>query len=102
MPATTPTRRLPTTQRIDSRGQLVIEEEIRRALGVRPDSVARQQLVDDHVEIRFYPAEHKRSLRGILAGSRKRRVPPEEWDEERRTAQAKAVRAEWEQESQDG
>lgn len=29
--------------------------------------------------LRSYPVEHKRSLRGILAGTRKRRVPPEEW-----------------------
>lgn len=88
----------PAAHKVDLNGQLVIEKAIREALGVKPGSVAIEQLVDDHVEIRFYPPEHNRSLRGILAHSRKRRVPPEEWEEERRRAWPDAVRAEWGQE----
>ena len=91
----------PVAHTVDSQGQLVIEKEIRKALKVEPGSVALQQLVGDHVEIRFYPAEHKSSLRGILGASRKRRIPPETWEDERHRAQAKAVRAEWRREAQD-
>lgn len=53
--------------RVGSKGQVVIEKEIRDRLGVAPGWTAFQQLVDDHVEIRFFPPEHNRSLYGILA-----------------------------------
>jgi AbrB family looped-hinge helix DNA binding protein len=52
---------------VGEKGQLVIEKPIREALGIRPGSLAAQVLRDDHVEIRFYPPEHNRSLKGILA-----------------------------------
>ncbi len=101
MLATNLSRPRPTAHKVDLNGQLVIEKTIREALGVKPGWVAIEQLVDDHVEIRFYPPEHNRSLRGILARSRKRRVPPEEWEEQRRRAWPDAVRAEWSQEHRD-
>ena len=48
-------------------GRVVIEKEIREKLGIKPGWLAIQQLVGDHVEIRFIPPEHDRSLAGILA-----------------------------------
>jgi AbrB family looped-hinge helix DNA binding protein len=51
---------------IGSKGQVVIAKEIRDRLGVGPGWKAIQRLVDDHVEIRFIPPTHKRSLAGIL------------------------------------
>lgn len=52
---------------VGAKGQVVIDKAIREALGVDAGYVAVQRLVDDHVEIHFYPPEHSRSLLGILA-----------------------------------
>ncbi|HXM70397.1 MAG TPA: AbrB/MazE/SpoVT family DNA-binding domain-containing protein, partial [Thermoanaerobaculia bacterium] len=61
---------------VGEKGQVVIEKPIRDALGIRPGFVAIQDLRTDHVEIRFYPPEHDRSLRGVLAGAiRRSRIP---------------------------
>ncbi len=51
---------------VGEKGQIVIEKPLRDALGVQPGFLTAQTLVDDHVEIRFYPPEHDRSLRGAL------------------------------------
>ena len=71
---------------VGEKGQLVIEKPIREALGVEPGFVSVQTLVEDHVEIRFFPPEHRRSLRGILAGATRRHVSPEDWDKARQEA----------------
>ncbi|HET9016533.1 MAG TPA: AbrB/MazE/SpoVT family DNA-binding domain-containing protein [Thermomicrobiaceae bacterium] len=60
---------------VGSKGQVVIEKAIRDRLGVEPGWLALQVLVDDHVEIRFVPPEHDRSLAGVLAGHSRVRVP---------------------------
>lgn len=52
--------------RVGAKGQVVIEQRIRQALGVRPGALAIQRLVGDHVEIQFTPAPHRESLCGIL------------------------------------
>ena len=59
-------------------GQIVIEKEIRDALGVESGWTAFQQLVDGHVEIYFIPPKHNRSLLGILAPYTDVRIPDEE------------------------
>jgi bifunctional DNA-binding transcriptional regulator/antitoxin component of YhaV-PrlF toxin-antitoxin module len=51
---------------IGRKGQLVIEKEIRDRLGVGPGWKATQRIVDDHVELRFLPPTHNRSLAGCL------------------------------------
>jgi bifunctional DNA-binding transcriptional regulator/antitoxin component of YhaV-PrlF toxin-antitoxin module len=51
---------------IGPKGQLVIEKGIRDQLGVGPGWKAIQRVVDDHVELRFIPPTHNRSLAGIL------------------------------------
>jgi bifunctional DNA-binding transcriptional regulator/antitoxin component of YhaV-PrlF toxin-antitoxin module len=76
---------------VGEKGQLVIEKPIREALGVEPGSVSVQTLVEDHVEIRFFPPEHNRSLRGILARPNQRHVPLEEWDKAREEAWSAAA-----------
>lgn len=67
--------------RVGTKGQLVIEKPIRDQLGIEPGHLAVQQIAGDHVEIRFYPSGHERSLRGLLAEARNRSVTPEEWHE---------------------
>lgn len=76
---------------VGEKGQVVIEKPIRDELGVRPGFITVQTRVGDHVEIRFYPPEHKRSLRGILAGPPHISVSPEEWREARERAWTEAV-----------
>jgi AbrB family looped-hinge helix DNA binding protein len=50
--------------RVGTKGQVVIDREIREQLGIRPGMLAIQQVVDDHVEVRFVPGPHRRSLAG--------------------------------------
>jgi len=75
---------------VGPKGQVVIEKEIRDRLGIGPGWLALQVLVDDHVEIRFVPPEHDRSLAGILAGRGRVTLPDDDalrgareraWDE---------------------
>ena len=43
---------------------MVIERHIREGLGVTPGMITVQGVVDDHVELRFVPGPHDRSLAG--------------------------------------
>ena len=65
-------------RRVGSKGQVVIEKEMRDRLGVQPGWLAVQQLVDDHVEIYFVPPEHDRSLAGALKRYSSVRLPSQE------------------------
>lgn len=81
------------TRKVGTKGQVVIDKSIRDELGIEPGFVAVQRRVGDHVEIRFYPAEHERSLRGVLADAVTRPVDPgEDWSELRRRGWAAAAR----------
>ena len=78
---------------VGPKGQIVIAKEIRDRLGLEPGWVALQRLVDDHVEVYFLPPEHRRSMKGSLAGHIKSRVGPGgEWDSARRDAWASTAR----------
>ncbi len=83
------------TSVVGQRGQIVIEKPLRDALGLQPGYIALQRLVDDHVEVYFYPPEHAESLRGMLSGQTERSVPPEHWSEVREEAWSRKVRSEW-------
>ena len=52
---------------VGTKGQVVINKEIRQKLGIGPGWLSLQRLVDDHVEIYFVMPEHRRSLKGSLA-----------------------------------
>lgn len=78
--------------KVGTKGQVVIEKAIRDELGVEPGWLAVQRVVGDRVELRFFPAEHDRSLHGVLAEHTRRTVPPERWDDARRSARADAAR----------
>lgn len=86
---------------VGEKGQVVIEKPLREALGIQPGFATVQTLVDDHIEIRFFPPEHNRSLRGILAKYVKRSLPQEEWEEAREKAWADAVAEDWNREGED-
>lgn len=78
---------------VGPKGQLVIEKGIRDRLGVQPGWRALQLLVDDHVEIRFVPPEHTRSLAGCLSAYTTRSLAtPEALTEARAAAWAKAAK----------
>jgi len=53
---------------VGTKYQVVIEQAIREKLGIQPGWVAVQTVVGDHLEIRFLPPEHDRSLLGSLRG----------------------------------
>lgn len=72
---------------VGTKGQVVINKEIRQKLGIEPGWLALQRIVDGHVEIIFLPPEHNRSLKGILAPYVKKTIAPgKEWDEARQEA----------------
>jgi bifunctional DNA-binding transcriptional regulator/antitoxin component of YhaV-PrlF toxin-antitoxin module len=77
---------------VGTKGQVVIDKAIREALGVDVGYVAVQRLVDDHVEIHFYPPEHTRSLLGILAPYTNVVIEPEDWPAAVEAAWAAAAR----------
>ncbi len=74
--------------KVGTKGQVVIEKEIRDKLGVQPGSLAIQRIAEGHVELYFVPPAHKRSLRGALAKYVKRSLPatPEAWNKAREAA----------------
>ena len=73
--------------KVGSKGQVVIDKEIRDRLGIEPGSLALQRVVDDHVEIHFVGPAHSESLRGSLAPYTKVRIMSgREWDEARQMA----------------
>ena len=78
---------------VGSKGQVVIEKAIRDALGVFAGHLAVQQLVGDHVEIRFYPPDHDQSLRGVLEAATEYRVDRDDWGEARDEAWSAAASA---------
>ncbi len=86
---------------IGKRGQIVIEKSIRDTLGLKPGYIAIQHLVDDHIEVFFYPPEHEKSLRGILAHHVNRSKPMGDWSQAREEAWASSVRSEWGKQEQD-
>ena len=55
------------TYKVGEKGQVVIGKGIRVHFGIEPGWIAIQRVVDDHVEMRFVPPEHNRSLKGRLA-----------------------------------
>jgi len=78
--------------KVGPKGQVVIEKQIRDELGIEPGSLALQPVVGDHVEIRFVPGAHRRSLKGVLSPHVRRRVLPEGWNQARDEAWEEVVR----------
>ncbi len=76
---------------VGQKGQVVIEKALRDALGLQPGYVAVQKLVNDHLEIYFYPPEHKRSLRGVLANKIQKPMVTTDWQAVREAAWREAV-----------
>jgi bifunctional DNA-binding transcriptional regulator/antitoxin component of YhaV-PrlF toxin-antitoxin module len=52
--------------RVNNRGQITLDEDIRRQLGVEPGMAAHQRVVGDRLEVVFLPAPHGRSLFGVF------------------------------------
>jgi AbrB family looped-hinge helix DNA binding protein len=78
--------------KVGAKGQVVIAKEIRDQLGIEPGALTIQRVVGDHVEIRFVPGRHKRSLFGVLAPYVHTSIPEEEWHEAKERAWAEAAR----------
>jgi bifunctional DNA-binding transcriptional regulator/antitoxin component of YhaV-PrlF toxin-antitoxin module len=74
--------------KVGTKGQMVIEKELREQFGVLPGSLAIQRAGGDHIKVYFAPPAHQRSLRGALAKYVKRKLPAtkEAWDKAREAA----------------
>jgi AbrB family looped-hinge helix DNA binding protein len=83
--------------RLGTKGQIVIEKEIRDKLGIEPGARAFQRVVGNHVELYF---EHNNSLAGVLRPLIRPEVAAEveklEWHEIKERAWEAAVREDWE------
>lgn len=78
---------------VGPKGQVVISKEIRDSLGIGPGWLALQRLAGDHVEVRFVPPRHDKSLMGSLGRYVKTSVPPgKDWDKARTKGWRKAAR----------
>ncbi len=86
---------------VGPKGQIVVAKEIRERLGVKPGFIASQRLVDGHLEMRFIPPPHRRSLAGSLAHyvNTENRITPENWDRVREDAWASGWREKSESEA---
>ena len=80
------------TTKVGSKGQIVIEKQIRDELGIEEGSWAVQTVVDGHVEVDFFPPEHNESLYGALSHLTDIVIPPEEFPAARERARAAAAR----------
>lgn len=79
--------------KVGTKGQIVIDKEIRDRLGVQPGWVALQRIEGDHVVVHFVPPEHNASLKGSLAREIRTSVGVGlEWDKAREAAWAAAAR----------
>ncbi|MGA7673158.1 MAG: AbrB/MazE/SpoVT family DNA-binding domain-containing protein [Nitrolancea sp.] len=65
---------------VSERGQITIDRDVRKRLGIEPGMIAYQRVVDGRLEVVFLPAPHSRSLAGALADVGER-VPPVSDDE---------------------
>jgi AbrB family looped-hinge helix DNA binding protein len=85
--------------KVGTKGQIVIEKEIRDRLGIEPGAMAIQQVVDGHLEVHFLPAPHNRSLLGILrpyvSDELLERAEKMDWSEIRERAWREAVEEEY-------
>jgi hypothetical protein len=83
-----------TMQRVNSLGQITLDEDVRRQLKVEPGMVAHQRVVGDRLEVVFLPAPHSRSLFGVFHNpANEARVTT---SDERDEAIAAMIAAEWE------
>ena len=79
--------------KVSERFQVVIERAARQKLGIHPGWVAVQTVVGDHLEMRFLPPEHDRSLAGSLNAYA--RAPVEDYAAEKEAGWLRQVDAEW-------
>src|SRR5713226_5809435 len=81
--------------KVGARYQMVIEEPIRKQLGIAPGWVGMQTVVDGVLKVRFIPPEHDRSLAGTFHKYSKGPVDDEDWHKIEEAAWAAHVEEKW-------
>ena len=84
------------SNKVGTKGQIVIEREIRERLGVEPGWKTLQRLVGDHVELYFVPPDHDESVAGFLSEYVKKSVSGDDWHDAKEEAVGEGVIREYE------
>ena len=85
--------------KVGDKGQVVISKSIRTSLGIAPGWTAIQRLVGDHVEMRFVPPEHNRSLKGSLSSYVKSPLSADELRDAKENVWREAATDKWSEDS---
>ena len=84
------------TYKVGGKGEVVIRKELRDQLGIEPGWIALQRLVNNSIEIQFFPPEHDKSLAGSLAEyvNEDNAFDDKDWHKIKENAWAKAIEEE--------
>ena len=78
--------------KVGQNGEIHIRKELMEALGIGPDWIVLQRVVDDKLEVEFMPPEHNESLLGILSDFKGPGIPADaDWSKIREDTWAWAV-----------
>ena len=79
--------------KVGQNGEMYIRKELMEDLGIGPDWIVLQRVVNNKLEVEFMPPEHKESLAGILSDFKGPGIPEDaDWGKVREEAWAWAVK----------
>ena len=79
--------------KVGQNGEMYIRKELMEALGIGPDWIVLQRVVDNKLEVEFMPPEHRESLAGILSDFKGPGIPADaDWGKVRDEAWAWGVK----------
>ena len=80
--------------KVGQNGEMYIRKELMEALGIGPDWIVLQRVVDNKLEVEFMPPEHKESQAGVFAKyvTEENKFSDEDWHRIKDEAWTKAIK----------